>query len=164
MARSDGWRFHDLGRRMERAINGCRLAEMFGADAASPDDLTVLLDLADSQISYRNRYLTGVSVLPVRDMVLLEPQNPRSLAYQAARIAEHLTALPVLATDGLPEQPQRLAGALAAILAPMTGETMTMADLTDMESRLLGLSDAIGQRYFLQWRKAEKIEGAGLLS
>jgi uncharacterized alpha-E superfamily protein len=97
-------------------------------------------------------------------MVLLEPQNPRSLAYQAARIAEHLTALPVLATDGLPEQPQRLAGALAAILAPMTGETMTMADLTDMESRLLGLSDAIGQRYFLQWRKAEKIEGAGLLS
>lgn len=164
MARGDGWRFHDMGRRIERAIIGCQLAARFGADGASADDLTVLLDLNDSQISYRNRYLTGASVRPVRDMVLLEPHNPRSLSYQAARIADHLSALPVLATDGLPEPPQRLAGGIAALLGPLTGDSMTMADLADAQYRLLGLSDAIGQRYFLQWRKAEKAEGSALLS
>ncbi len=164
MGRTEGWRFHDLGRRMERAINGCRLAVAFGADDASPDDLTVLLDLNDSQISYRNRYLTGPSALPVRDMVALEPQNPRSIAYQVQRMAEHLAALPMLAADGMPEPPQRLAGALAARLAPLTGDSMTLADLDDVETRLLGLSDALGQRYFLQVRMAEKAEGADLLS
>jgi uncharacterized alpha-E superfamily protein len=164
MLRTDGWRFHDMGRRIERAINACRLAIAFGGDYASPDDLSVLLDLNDSQISYRNRYLAGPSLLPVRDLVLLDPANPHSLAFQVARLAEHLAALPVLARDGLPEIPQRLSGALAAELAPMTGDNLTMDAVEDMEYRLLTLSDAIGQRYFLQYRKADKAEGSALLS
>jgi hypothetical protein len=32
---------------------------------------------------------------------------------------------------------------------------LTMADMADAESRLLALSDAIGQRYFLQVRKTQ---------
>jgi len=163
MGRTEGWRFHDMGRRMERAINGCRLAMLFGADWASADDLTVLLDLNDSQISYRNRYLAGPALAPVRDLVALEPQNPRSIVYQAQRLAEHVAALPALHGDGMPEEPQRLAAMLAARLAPLTGDALSVADLADAESRLLGLSDAIGQRYFLQRRK-EKSEGVSLLS
>ncbi|PJG48402.1 hypothetical protein CAF53_09235 [Sphingobium sp. LB126] len=163
MGRTEGWRFHDMGRRMERAINGCRLAMLFGAEGASADDLTVLLDLNDSQISYRNRYLSGPALAPVRDLVALEPQNPRSIVYQAQRLAEHVAALPTLHTDGMPEEPQRLAAVLAAGLAPLTGDMLTMDDLRDTEIRLLGLSDAIGQRYFLQRRK-EKSEGVSLLS
>ncbi|MBB3981184.1 putative circularly permuted ATP-grasp superfamily protein/putative alpha-E superfamily protein [Sphingobium fontiphilum] len=164
MLRTDGWRFHDMGRRIERAINACRLASAFGGDSASDDDLSVLLDLNDSQISYRNRYLAGPSLLPVRDLVLLDPANPHSLAFQVARLAEHLAVLPVLARDGLPEIPQRLSGALAAELAPMTGDNLTMDAVEDLEYRLLTLSDAIGQRYFLQYRKTDKAEGSALLS
>jgi uncharacterized circularly permuted ATP-grasp superfamily protein/uncharacterized alpha-E superfamily protein len=164
MGRTEGWRFHDLGRRIERAINGCRLAVTFGADDALADDLTVLLDLNDSQFSYRNRYLTGPAVRPVRDMVLLEPHNPRALAYQVGRMADHIAALPTLAVDGMPEQPQRLSGALVARLAPMTGDMMTMGDIFDVEAQLLALSDAIAQRYFLDVRRAEKVDGADLLS
>jgi len=163
MGRSEGWRFHDMGRRMERAINGCRLAMLLAGDGASADDLTVLLDLNDSQISYRNRYLAGPALAPVRDLVALEPHNPRSIVYQAQRLAEHVTALPTLHGDGMPEAPQRLAAMLAARLAPLTGDILGMADLADAESRLLDLSDAIGQRYFLQRRK-ERSEGVSLLS
>lgn len=163
MGRTEGWRFHDMGRRMERAVNGCRLAMLLGGDGASADDLTMLLDLNDSQISYRTRYLTGPALAPVRDLVVLEPQNPRSIAYQVQRLAEHVAALPMLHADGMPEEPQRLAGALAARLAPLTGNVLTVADLADAERRLLDLSDAIGQRYFLQRRK-ERNDGAGLLS
>jgi uncharacterized circularly permuted ATP-grasp superfamily protein/uncharacterized alpha-E superfamily protein len=158
MGRTDGWRFHDMGRRMERAVNGCRLISLFGGDEASADDLTVLLDLMDSQISYRTRYLTGPALPPVRDLLALEPYNPRAIAYQALRLAEHVAALPTLRADGMPEEPRRLADALVARLAPLTGDMLTMADIADAESRLLGLSDAIGQRYFLQLHKTENAD------
>jgi uncharacterized alpha-E superfamily protein len=153
-----------MGRRIERGVNACHLARLFAPDDASADDLTVLLDLGDSQISYRNRYLTGPSLSPVRDLLLLEPQNPRALVYQTQRMAEHIAALPTLRADGMPEEPQRLIGGLVAILAPLTGESMTVGDIADVEARLLALSDAIGERYFLQVRKVEKIGGADLLS
>ena len=62
MNRSAGWRFLDIGRRIERAINTCRLARYFAPDDATADDLDVMLDLIDSQITYRSRYLTGVAL------------------------------------------------------------------------------------------------------
>ncbi|EAT09031.1 circularly permuted type 2 ATP-grasp protein [Sphingobium sp. 10 DY56-G10] len=158
MARGDGWRFHDMGRRLERAINGCRLINQFGGDQASDDDLTVLLDLMDSQISYRTRYLAGPALAPVRDLIALEPYNPRALAWQALRLAEHVAALPTLRADGMPEEPRRIADALVAQLKPLTGDMLTMDHIADAERRLLALSDAIGQRYFLQLRKTESAE------
>ena len=158
MGRGDGWRFHDMGRRLERAIHGCRLIALFAGDQASDDDLTVLLDLMDSQISYRTRYLTGPALAPVRDLLALEPVNPRALAWQAQRLADHVAALPTLRADGLPEEPRRIAGALAAQLAPLTGDMLTMAEIAAAETRLLALSDAIGQRYFLQLRKTQSAD------
>ena len=155
MGRTEGWRFHDMGRRMERAVNGCRLVRAFGADDASADDLTVLLDLQDSQISYRTRYLSGPALPPVRDLVALEPHNPRAISYQVRQIAEHIAALPTLRADGMPEEPRRLADALVARLAPLIGDMLTMGDMADVEASLLALSDAIGQRYFLQLRKTQ---------
>ena len=49
-------------------------------------------------------------------------------------------------------------GALAAQLAPLTGDMLTMADIAAAETRLLALSDAIGQRYFLQLRKTQSAD------
>jgi uncharacterized circularly permuted ATP-grasp superfamily protein/uncharacterized alpha-E superfamily protein len=164
MGRTDGWRFHDLGRRVERAINSCQIVERFAGDEASSDDLTILLDLCDCQITYRTRYLARPSVLAVRDMVVLEEQNPRSICYQLGLIAEHLRALPSLRNDGMPEHPVQLAGALVATLSPMTGETMGHAVLDNLELRLMTLSDAISQRYFLQNRRADKTNAADLLA
>ncbi|MFB0872791.1 MULTISPECIES: circularly permuted type 2 ATP-grasp protein [unclassified Sphingobium] len=158
MGRSDGWRFHDMGRRLERAIAGCRLLSLFGSDNASDDDLILLLDLMDSQISYRTRYLAGPALGPVRDLLALEPHNPRAIVFQAQRLADHVAALPTLRADGMPEEPRRLADALVARLAPLTGDMLTLADIADAETRLLGLSDAIGQRYFLQVRKTESAD------
>ncbi len=164
MGRTDGWRFHDLGRRLERAITTCRIARHFADDAASVDDLTILLELCDCQITYRTRYMAGPSRLPVRDMVLLETQNPRSLIYQVDWIAEHLRRLPSLRADGMPETQVLQANALLGTLTPLTGDTLPISDLGKLEARLLALSDAVGQRYFLQNRKADKAIGAGLLA
>jgi uncharacterized circularly permuted ATP-grasp superfamily protein/uncharacterized alpha-E superfamily protein len=159
MVRGHGWNFHDMGRRIERAIHTCRLLMTFAKDGASSDDLTVLLDLCDSQISYRMRYLAGLSINPIRDMLTLEPQNPRSLAFQIDRIVEHLSALPSLRGDGMPEPPERVARSIVAILAAISAETLDLEALADVERRLLNLSDAIGKRFFLQGKEAERAAG-----
>jgi uncharacterized circularly permuted ATP-grasp superfamily protein/uncharacterized alpha-E superfamily protein len=159
MVRGHGWRFHDLGRRVERAIHLCRLLIAFAHDGARPDDLNMLLDLSDCQISYRIRYLSGLSLHPIRDMVALEPLNPRSLAFQIERVAEHLAALPSLRNDGMPEAPVRISNALVAALAATSAEQLDAAALSGIEGQLLSLSDAIGTRFFLQGRDAERAVG-----
>ncbi|WP_375422255.1 circularly permuted type 2 ATP-grasp protein [uncultured Sphingomonas sp.] len=160
MGRTAAWRFHDLGRRIERAIAMARAVRLFGMPGATADDLSTLLDLADSQISYRQRYLTGIARVPVVDLVALDPGNPRSLAYQTERMVERMRELPVLADDGMAEPQQAQATALAAILATATAATIDAEALGDVERRLGGLSEAIARRYFLQG--AEPLRAGGL--
>ena len=60
--RGAGWIFYELGRRIERGINTCRLARHFANKDATEHSLDVMLDLIDSQITYRSRYLIGVAL------------------------------------------------------------------------------------------------------
>src|SRR3954463_6993306 len=55
MNRAAGWRFLDMGRRAERAVNTARFARQFAYDEAGDEDLDVLLTLVDCQITYRSR-------------------------------------------------------------------------------------------------------------
>src|SRR5437879_2393313 len=73
MNRAAGWRFLDMGRRAERAINTVRFARPFAYDAAGDAELDVLLTLVDCQITYRSRYLVGPALAPVRARVVLVP-------------------------------------------------------------------------------------------
>ncbi|WP_294392108.1 circularly permuted type 2 ATP-grasp protein [uncultured Sphingomonas sp.] len=161
MGRTAGWRFHDLGRRMERALVACRLCRNFGTEAATADDLTTLLDLMDSQISYRSRYMTGLALVPVRDLVALDPFNPRSLAYQMVRIREHLAALPSLRDDGMEEEQLAVANELALMVTTVRAESLSRATLLGIENRLMALSDAIAARFFLQG--AETVRAPGMV-
>ncbi|THD38386.1 MAG: hypothetical protein E7773_01150 [Sphingomonas sp.] len=160
MGRTASWRFHDLGRRVERGIVVTRLVRTFGLAGATSDDLSTLLDLADSQISYRQRYLTGIARVPVVDLVALDPGNPRSLAYQVDCIAAHLDQLPVLHDDGLPEDQQAEALALKALLAATSAANLDVEHLLEAERQLTRLSEAIARRYFLQG--AEPLRAGGL--
>ncbi|MBV8474698.1 MAG: circularly permuted type 2 ATP-grasp protein [Hyphomicrobiales bacterium] len=160
--RGAGWIFYELGRRIERGINTCRLARQFAGDDATEYTLDVLLDLIDSQITYRSRTLIGVALAPVRDMALLDPFNPRSVAFQANLIDDHIGALPVLRQDGVPEEPKRLATLLRAELAAQYAERLDESGILVVEQRLMTLAEAIAARYFLQGAshvRAEKVTG-----
>jgi uncharacterized circularly permuted ATP-grasp superfamily protein/uncharacterized alpha-E superfamily protein len=150
MNRGAGWRIFDAGRRIDRGINTCRFARHFASGDAPADDLDVLLDLVDSQITYRSRYLMGVALNPVRDMVVLDPFNPRSVAFQIERLDEHLETLPLLSDDGMLETPRRLILQLAAEVATATASSLDNEKILGFEQSLLGLADAIAARYFLQ--------------
>ena len=160
MSRTAAWRFHDLGRRIERAQAIARAARVFGAVGAGLDDLSTLLDLGDSQISYRQRYLTGIARVPVLDLVVLDPGNPRALAFQVEAIRDHLGRLPVLEDDGMAEAQQIEATELYAMVAPEQAATLTGELLLAVEQRLGRLSEAVARRYFLQG--AEPLRAGGL--
>ena len=153
-----GWNFLDMGRRIERGINACRFARQFIDRDATMDSLDVALDLIDSQITYRSRYLIGLARAPVLDMVLLDGFNPRSVAFQIARVREHLTSLPVLRDDGLPEEPQRLTARLAAELETASADELDGSRVLAIEQRLNALAEAIAGRYFLRGHHAQRAE------
>ena len=161
--RGAGWRFYELGRRIERGINTCRIARQFAHQRATEHDLDVMLDLVDSQITYHSRTLIGVALAPVRDLALLDPYNPRSVAFQTKLIAEHIATLPVLRQDGIPEEPLRLATRLSAELIAETADKLEDASILAIENRLERLAEAIGRRYFLRGAsaRAEKVMGLG---
>ena len=113
-----------MGRCVERGANTCRLLRQFAGHDATEHSLGVMLDLIDLQITYRSRYLVGMALAPVRDMALLDPFNPRSVAFQVNRIDEGLGTLPVLRRDGMLEEPRRLTTLLQAELTTERAELL----------------------------------------
>jgi uncharacterized circularly permuted ATP-grasp superfamily protein/uncharacterized alpha-E superfamily protein len=154
-----GWRFLDIGRRLERAINTCRFVRNFAGDQASAADLDVLLDLIDSQITYRSRYLIGVALAPVRDMALLDPFNPRSVSFQIGQLCEHMATLPTLNDDGIPEEPKRFIDHLAGEIASTSAQEIEPTTVLAFEQTLMRFADSIAARYFLQRPEAMKAKG-----
>ena len=150
MNRGAGWHFLEIGRRIERAINACRFTRHFGHAEAPAEELDLLLDLIDSPITYRSRYMMGVALAPVRDMALLDPFNPRSVAFQVERLADHLAGLPTLSDDGMLESPRRMTVKLSADIATAVANQLDSAKILAFEQMLLGLAEAIAARYFLQ--------------
>ena len=84
MVRGGGRLFLDLGRRIERAmVEGCVLSTALDQPVARMDGtLRLALELCDSAITYRSRYLSVLQPGPVLDLVLADTGNPRALAYQ----------------------------------------------------------------------------------
>src|SRR5438105_11290964 len=158
MNRAAGWRFLEMGRRVERAINTMRFARQFAYDEAGDEDLDILLTLVDCQITYRSRYLVAPLLAPVRDLVVLDTFNPRSVAFQVSALNDHIAALPSLKAHGLLERPHRLAGALHAMLATTEAETLEVRTLFSLEQDLLTLADAIGLHYFPHGPNASRPE------
>jgi len=158
MNRAAGWRFLEMGRRAERAINTVRFARQFAYDEAGSEDLDILLTLVDCQITYRSRYLVGPLLPPVRDLVVLDPYNPRSVAFQMSALNDHIASLPTLKEGGLIERPQRLAVALQATLTTAEAADLDTKSLFALEQDLLNLADAIGSHYFPHGPNASRPE------
>src|SRR3984885_1658273 len=158
MNRAAGWRFLEMGRRAERAINTTRFARQFAYDDAEAEDLDILLTLVDCQITYRSRYLFGPILAPVRDLVVLDPYNPRSVAFQVFALNDHIASLPTLKEGGLIERPRRLAVGLQATLTTTEAAALDTKSLFALEQELLTLADAIGSHYFPHGPNASRPE------
>jgi uncharacterized alpha-E superfamily protein len=96
MTRNEGWRFLDMGRRLERCLHILSLLRnTLGTVQANEGPLLkALLEIADSSMTYRRRYLSSLQTGAVLDLLLADETNPRSLAFQLTALAEDVENLP----------------------------------------------------------------------
>ena len=153
MTQRAGWRFLELGRRIERGLVTCRFVRQFSSAPVVERALDVLLELSDSQITYRKRYVMIAARAPVVDLVVLDPFNPRSVAYQVDRIDGHLAALHQ--GDGTLSAPQKVALALAAKLRVMEAAEIDDDTISGFEADLMQLSDLVAATYLTQTENLE---------
>ena len=163
MVRDDAFRFLEMGRRIERSLLTCRIVEHLEQSPDGSDALSLLLDLCDSQIIYRSRYLSGTMRDPVYDLVLLDPDNPRSLIFQLQELHRHIAALPTLVDDGMPETPLRQIRGLLAPLEGLTIDGLDNAALAQVEAQLGDLSEGVSMRYFLPMERLDSQLSGNLL-
>jgi uncharacterized circularly permuted ATP-grasp superfamily protein/uncharacterized alpha-E superfamily protein len=160
MTQLAGWRFLELGRRIERAILTCRSVRWFAFGGAPNDGLDVLLEFADSQITYRQRYVMIAAPAPVIDLVMLDPNNPRSVDFQLDRIEAHLAALPRRQVAGRLSSVQQIAASIATRLRTADATKIDKALIFDVESTLMKLSEAVTAYYLTHNERSEAAWGA----
>ncbi|MGE0803441.1 MAG: circularly permuted type 2 ATP-grasp protein, partial [Lautropia sp.] len=155
MTRLAAWRFLEIGRRLERALGTARLIRRFAAaptqetSAAAAESLDALLELADSVISYRQRYSITATRSSIVDLVGLDPNNPRSIAFQTALLVEHLEALAERSASDEPSEPLARAILIAAEMRATPAHRFGDQQLGALDDALLALSDAITQTYLV---------------
>jgi uncharacterized alpha-E superfamily protein len=160
MTRGNGWRFLDIGRRLERSINLVNLVRAaLSVTGASDAVLEPLLEIADSSMTYRRRYYAQAQLAPTLDLLLADDSNPRSLAFQLNALTDHVDHLPRPQRAPVPTREQVVITCLIATLreadfksfcGARDGGVATPLDdlLRGFVKELQALSDTIARYYF----------------
>ncbi len=168
MTRDDGWRLLSMGRHIERLSTLAEaLSEAFDTGALKSDiGFSLVLGFFDSTITYRSRYLQQRDPQALVELLALDRDNPRSLAWISQTLASRIAKLSetpsgsvpaMLAALNLPhqwknEEAMALAGAddAAAIIEMLRGARLDA----------FSISDALSQRYFSHAEAADTVVGA----
>jgi uncharacterized circularly permuted ATP-grasp superfamily protein/uncharacterized alpha-E superfamily protein len=160
MTRGFGWRFLDLGRRLER---GLAMLRLLGAAAQvrtrSAAVLEPVLEIADSAMTYRRRYFAAPAWPGILELLLQDISNPRSLSFQIQALREHarMMAIDLNASGAQPEHEllTTLAGQLRALNLKDLAAQMAQGNrqpllnlLEGWNQNLSALSDQVTSRYF----------------
>jgi uncharacterized circularly permuted ATP-grasp superfamily protein/uncharacterized alpha-E superfamily protein len=160
MTRGPNWLFMDLGCRVERAQHLAWLVRQSvgQADARETEHIRILLEIADSAMTYRSRYLNAFQLAPFVDLLLLDEYNPRSCAFQLAAIENHLRELPRITLAQRSDVPRTIAHEMRDAVANANparlsfcegGARPGLIELTDtIASDAIILSDAVADAYF----------------
>jgi len=107
MTRDDGWRLLSIGRHVERlAFLAGALDSALGLETLQNDGgFEALLDLFDSTITFRAQYQQSRDIAALTDLLVLDLDNPRSLAWVAHTLRGRLA---------------KLAGSPAGVLSPLS--------------------------------------------
>ena len=150
MTRNFAWRFLELGRRIERARQLTEFTRALVCVGTAPENdgsLRLLLELGDSFMTYRSRYLMTPLTAPVLDLLLLDETNPRGIAFQLAKLDAHFELLPSEGPHRSPGQRLILKLLTAVRLAEVDElcERDECGDLARLESLLAMLIDGLPQ-------------------
>jgi uncharacterized alpha-E superfamily protein len=85
---------------------------------------------------------------PVVDLVALDPNNPRSIVFQLARIEAHLAALPKRGEENRLSPPEQIATAATTRMRTTEASQIDIEALLEVEAALMKLSDVVASTYF----------------
>lgn len=163
MTRTQFYRFLDIGRRLERAMQLVDLLQacLVDADPMGATVLEALLEASESLMTYRSRYRANLKFRAVLDLLVTDASNPRSLAFQLEALERHVGKLPRQANEapGAATE-QRIAMSMAH--AVRVADVAALADgresvdraalkslLDQIANGLPALSDAISLKYLV---------------
>jgi uncharacterized alpha-E superfamily protein len=123
--------------------------------------MEAVLEVADSSMTYRRRYLTSLQPAAILDLLLADETNPRSVAFQLAALSSDIDELPRASTASSPrrspEERLILRGLTAMRLIDIqqeseidepTGRRQRLDDLLDCTAQILqDLSNTLSQSY-----------------
>lgn len=150
MTRDDGWRLLSVGRQIERLdfLSSALLLGLEHGLTEQDEGFALLLGLFDSLITYRARFQARRECLPLLQLLVLDGDNPRSLAWVARTLRERLLKL-------ARHERAWAEGAVAALPRPdafgleQLGQAAVLAGLLrDCGSEARALSLAISRRFF----------------
>lgn len=153
MTRGTDWRFLSIGRRLERLAFLCRA--MLTALSEGPDSgLDWLLELCDSSVTYRSRYLIAPEWLPVLDLLVRDESNTRSIAFQVRGVSDFVRRLELIhgpfGTHVLARHVDALSRLQPADLSP---DSAVLRELLEaLSDATFSLSDEITQTFFAHAR------------
>ena len=181
MTRGPGWRFLDMGRRVERASFAIQVldktlaaprpqtfADGHRTDAARIEEM--LLEIADSSMTYRNRYPGVMAAAPLIDLLVIDETNPRSIGFQFAALADHVAALPDdQASPVLSGERRAVMAAVGqlrladveqlAALDNLGGRRELAALLSRLDALVREFADAISHRYLVHSTPRRQLGG-----
>jgi len=98
MTRESGWMLLDIGRRLERALGLIALLRAtlvpVQEEGVQNKLMESVLVICDSLSTFRRRYHSYMHLPTVLQLILMDNNHPRSLAYQLASLQKHVTKLP----------------------------------------------------------------------
>lgn len=148
MYRFLGWRFLSLGRLVERAYGVSGLLARLADPEAAPGALELCVELGDSVLSHRRRFIMDARRETVIDLLALDPMNPRSLRHQTDAMMDQIRTLPGASQNGQLSELGRAMLRVQTLVATETPETLTTEVLLDLRGRIGGLSDLLTEAYF----------------
>lgn len=108
MVRDPGWRMIGVGRAIERGLQLCHLLRSTttarGGIDVDRDVHNAVLSAAESVVTHRRRYRGYVRLAGVIDLLVTDPDNPRSLAFGVSELRTLLGGMPQSTGSTRPER------------------------------------------------------------
>ena len=149
MYRFAGWRFLEIGRRLERGIQIAGITGWLTRKEAPDGALDMLLEIGDSVMTHRRRYNVSAGTNSYVDLLVLDPLNPRSVLFQVAELKEQIETLPGGVEEGQLSAVAKAALELHTALRVAEPEDMTTERLEELSAEIGRLAGLIADAYFV---------------
>ena len=179
ISREQGWVMLDTGRKMEQSL--LLITLLLSTLVKKHDEQTeydlqeAILVSNESLVNYRYKYRAHIQLSLVLDLMLLDPNSPRSLVYQLDRLKAYLSQLPKSQPGHTLAAHERLILEAYTLLKLSDKDELAMPDndtaryenlhtfLSKMNDLLLAIPGAVSKTYFKHAETQKQLFSADII-